>query len=142
MYTHTYLNEIYSQNDQTKGIETGWIKRRGLSCLFIFKDWFACNFYALFPFLKPTCIFQVKPVICVMNTCTQAYTGRRKLEKEFSRIKKNIHYSFTHPIWTERLLGTDTVLCALCVSKNKTNILLSLTLDSQGGNNQEVNSQP
>lgn len=77
--THTYLNEIYSQNDQTKGIETGWIKRRGLSCLFIFKDWFACNFYALFPLLKPTCIFQVKPVICVMNTCIQAYTGRLKL---------------------------------------------------------------
>jgi len=78
-HIHTYLNEIYSQNDQTKGIETGWIKRRVLSCLFIFTDWFACNFYALFPFLKPTCIFQVKPVICVMNTCTQAYTGRFKL---------------------------------------------------------------
>lgn len=81
-------------------------------------------------------IFQVKPVICVMNTCTQAYKGGVSLKKEFSRIK-NIHYSFTHPIWTERLLGTDTVLCALCVSKNKTNILLSLTLDSQGGNNQK-----
>lgn len=33
---HTYLNEIYSQNDQTKGIETGWVKRRGLKvCLFL-----------------------------------------------------------------------------------------------------------
>ena len=64
------------------------------------------------------------------------------MKKSFPELKKNIHYSFIHQIWTERLLGTDTVLGALCVSKNKTNILLSLTLDSQGGNNQEVNSQP
>lgn len=42
----------------------------------IFKDWFSCTFYAFFPVLKPTCIFQVTPVICVINTCTQADTRK------------------------------------------------------------------
>ena len=70
---------IQTSMNYTDKRSCNWMNKKERLKLFIFKDWFACNFYALFPFLKPTCIFQVKPVICVMNTCTQAYTGRFKL---------------------------------------------------------------